>query len=72
MIPPTVGQLERLRELQGKRELSPKESKELELLSDTVSADLLALGTNQRSGGRAGILDRFIQALEKAKASGDL
>ena len=61
----TVGQLERLRELQGKRELSPKESKELELLSDTVSADLL-------NGPAAAQEDRFIQALEKAKASGDL
>ena len=61
----TVVQLERLRELQGKRELSPKESKELELLSDAVSADLL-------NGPAAAQVDRFIQALEKAKAAGEL
>ena len=61
----TVVQLERLRELQGKRDLSPKESKELELLSDAVSADLL-------NGPAAAQVDRFIQALEKAKAAGEL
>ena len=61
----TVNQLERLRELQGKRDLSPEESEELESLSDEVSEDLL-------NGPVAAQVDRFIQALEQAKAGGDL
>ncbi len=61
----TVKDLERLRELQGKQELSSEESKELESLSEAVSADLL-------SGPVAAQVDRFIQALEQAKADGDL
>ena len=61
----TVVQLERLRELQGKQNLSPRESEELELLSEEVSADLL-------SGPVAAQVDRFIQALEQAKTGGDL
>ena len=61
----TVNQLERLRELQGKRDLSPEESEELESLSDEVSDDLL-------SGPVAAQVNRFIQALEQAKAGGDL
>ena len=56
----TVDQLERLRELQGKQDLSPEESEELESLSDEVSEDLL-------SGPVAAQVDRFIQALEQAK-----
>ena len=60
----TVVQLERLRELQGKQEMSAKESEELESLSDEVNEDLL-------SGPVAAQVDRFIQALEQAKA-GDL
>ena len=57
----TVKKLERLRELQGKHELSTEESEELESLSDEVSEDLL-------SGPVAAQVDRFIQALEQAKA----
>ena len=57
----TVVQLERLRELQGKQDLSPEESEELESLSDEVSEDLL-------NGPVAAQVDRFIQALEQAKA----
>ena len=60
----TVEKLERLRELQGKQELSTTESKELESLSDEVSEDLL-------NGPAAAQVDRFIQALEQAKAGGD-
>ena len=60
----TVDNLERLRELRRKRELSPKESVELESLRDTVSEDLL-------SGPVAAQMERFDQALERAKASGD-
>ena len=60
----TVKKLERLRELQGKQEMSAKESEELESLSDEVNEDLL-------SGPVAAQVDRFIQALEQAKA-GDL
>ena len=61
----TVKKLERLRELQGKQELSAKESEELESLSDEVSEDLM-------NGPAAAQVDRFIQALEQAKAGGDL
>ena len=61
----TVVQLERLRELQGKQDLSPEESEELESLSDEVSEDLM-------NGPAAAQVDRFIQALEQAKAGGDL
>ena len=57
----TVVQLERLRELQGKQDPSPEESEELESLSDEVSEDLL-------NGPVAAQVDRFIQALEQAKA----
>ena len=56
----TVRDLERLRELQGKQDLSPEESKELESLSEVVSEDLL-------NGPVAAQVDRFIQALEQAK-----
>ena len=61
----TVKTLERLRELRRKRHLSSKESKELESLRKTVSEDLL-------NGPAAAQVDRFIQALEKAKAGGEL
>ena len=61
----TVKDLERLRELQGKQDLSPEESVELESLSEAVSEDLM-------SGPAAAQVDRFIRALEQAKASGDL
>ena len=61
----TVKDLERLRELQGKQDLSAEESKELESLSEAVSEDLL-------SGPVAAQVDRFIQALEQAKTGGDL
>lgn len=57
----TVKKLERLRVLQGKQELSTKESEELESLSDEVREDLL-------SGPVAAQVDRFIQVLEQAKA----
>ena len=57
----TVKKLKRLRVLQGKQELSTKESEEMESLSDEVSEDLL-------SGPVAAQVDRFIQALEQAKA----
>ena len=60
----TVDHLERLRELRRKRELSPKESKELESLRDTVSEDLL-------TGPVAAQMERFAQALERAQTSGD-
>ena len=58
----TVDQLERLRELRRKRHLS---SEELESLRKAVSEDLL-------NGPAAAQVDRFIQALEQAKAGGDL
>ena len=61
----TVDQLERLRELRRKRQLSPEESEELGSLREAVSEDLL-------SGPAAAQVDRFIQALEQAKAGGDL
>ena len=61
----TVDQLERLRELRRKRHLSPEESEELESLREAVSEDLM-------KGPAAAQVDRFIQALEQAKASGDL
>ena len=61
----TVKDLERLRELQGKQELSPDESEELESLSESVSEDLL-------NGPAAAQVDRFIKALEQAKAAGEL
>ena len=60
----TVDHLERLRELRRKRELSPKESKELESLRDTVSEDLL-------SGPVAAQMERFAQALESAQTGRD-
>ena len=60
----TVDHLERLRELRRKRELSPKESKELESLRETVSEDLL-------SGPVAAQMERFAQALESAQTSSD-
>ena len=61
----TVDQLERLRELRRKRHLSSEESEELESLRKVVSEDLL-------NGPAAAQVDRFIQALEQAKAGGDL
>ena len=61
----TVDQLERLRELRRKRDLSPEESEELESLRDAVSEDLL-------SGPVAAQMERFTQALERAQTGGDL
>ena len=61
----TVDQLERLRELRRKRDLSPEESEELESLRDAVSEDLL-------SGPVAAQMERFAQALERAQTGGDL
>ena len=61
----TVDQLERLRELRRKRDLSPEESEELESLRDAVSEDLL-------SGPIAAQMERFAQALERAQTGGDL
>ena len=61
----TVDQLERLRELRRKRDLSPEESEELERLRDAVSEDLL-------SGPVAAQMERFTQALERAQTGGDL
>ena len=61
----TVKDLERLRELRRKRELSREESEELDSLRETVSEDLM-------KGPAAAQVDRFIQALEQAKAGGDL
>ena len=58
----TVKKLERLRVLQGKQELSTKESEELESLSDEVREDLLS------GPVAAQVVDRFIQVLEQAKA----
>ena len=60
----TVNQLERLRELRRKRELSQAESEELESLRETVSEDLL-------SGPVAAQMERFAQALESAQTSSD-
>ena len=60
----TVVQLDRLRELRRKRDLSPEESIELESLRDSVSEDLM-------SGPVAAQMERFTQALEKAQAGGD-
>ncbi len=61
----TVKHLQRLRELRRKRDLSPEESAELESLREVVSQDMM-------SGPVAAQVDRFIQALEQAKAGGDL
>ena len=61
----TVEKLEKLRKLRRKQNLSAEESKELERLSSEVSEDLM-------SGPAAAQVDRFIQALEQAKAAGDL
>ena len=61
----TVDKLERLRQLRRKRILSSEESVELETLREAVSEDLM-------SGPAAAQVDRFIQALEQAKAGGDL
>ena len=61
----TVDKLERLRQLRRKRILSSEESVELETLRESVSEDLM-------SGPAAAQVDRFIQALEQAKAGGDL
>ena len=60
----TVDQLERLRELRRKRDLSLEESEELESLRDTVSEDLL-------SGPVVAQMDRFAQVLKKARSGGD-
>ena len=61
----TVEKLEKLRELRRKQDLSPEESEKLERLRGEVSEDLM-------SGPAAAQVDRFIQALEQAKAGGDL
>ena len=61
----TVENLERLRELRRKRELSPTESDELESLRDTVSEDLL-------SGPVVAQIERFTQALKEARTDGEL
>lgn len=61
----TVKHLQRLRELRRKRELSPEEAAELESLREVVSEDMM-------NGPVAAQVDRFIQALEQAKAGGDL
>lgn len=61
----TVKNLQRLRELRRKRELSPEESAELESLREVVSEDMM-------KGPVAAQVDRFIQALEQAKAGGEL
>ena len=61
----TVKDLERLRELRRKRDLSPEESKELESLRETVSEDLL-------SGPVVAQIERFTQALQEARTDGEL
>ena len=61
----TVENLERLRELRRKRELSPEESEELESLRESVSEDLL-------SGPVVAQIERFTQALKEARTDGEL
>ena len=61
----TVDKLEKLQKLRRKQDLSPEESEKLERLRGEVSEDLMR-------GPVADQVDRFIQALEQAKASGDL
>ena len=61
----TVKHLQRLRDLRRKRDLSPEESAELESLREVVSEDMM-------NGPVAAQVDRFIQALEQAKAGGEL
>ena len=61
----TVKKLRKLRKLRRKQDLSPEESEQLERLRVEVSEDVM-------SGPAAAQVDRFIQALEQAKAGGDL